>query len=46
VLGDARSKRIAKAAKIVIDDPGVDALLVIITSQDMTNPTVIAQEVV
>lgn len=46
VLGDARSKRIAKAAKIVIDDSGVDALLVIITPQAMTNPTVIAQEIV
>ncbi len=46
VLGDARSKRISKAAKIVIDDPGVDALLVIITPQAMTNPTIIAQEII
>jgi acetyltransferase len=46
VLGDARSKRIAKGAQIVISDPGVDALLVIITPQAMTNPTIIAQEII
>lgn len=46
VLGDARSKRISKAAQIVSSDPGVDALLVIITPQAMTNPVAIAQEIV
>ena len=45
VLGDARSKRIAKAAKIVLEDKGVDALLVIITPQAMTNPTSIAKAI-
>jgi len=45
VLGDARSKLVAKAAQIVVKDPGVDALLVIITPQAMTNPTAIAREV-
>ena len=39
VLGDARSKRIGKAVSIVLKDPGVDALLVILTPQAMTNPT-------
>jgi len=38
VLGDAKSKLVAKAAQIVLQDPGVDALLVIITPQAMTNP--------
>ena len=45
VLGDAKSKRTAKAAAIVLDDRGVDALLVIITPQAMTNPTAIAKEI-
>lgn len=38
VLGDARSKRITKAVKIVLDDKNVDAVLVILTPQAMTNP--------
>ncbi|MFO7732744.1 MAG: GNAT family N-acetyltransferase [Candidatus Aminicenantes bacterium] len=45
VLGDAKSKLIAKAAQTVIQDPGVDALLVIVTPQAMTNPTAIAREI-
>lgn len=45
VLGDAKSKLVAKAAQIVLQDPGVDALLVIITPQAMTNPTAVAKEV-
>jgi acetyltransferase len=45
VLGDAKSKLVAKAAQIVLADPGVDALLVIVTPQAMTNPTAIAREV-
>ncbi|MFA5137800.1 MAG: bifunctional acetate--CoA ligase family protein/GNAT family N-acetyltransferase [Elusimicrobiota bacterium] len=43
VLGDARSKRILKAAGIVLEDPGVDALLVILTPQAMTDPSAIAR---
>jgi acetyltransferase len=46
VLGDARAKRISKAAQILINDPGVDALLVIVTPQAMTNPVAIANEIV
>lgn len=42
VLGDARSKRFSKAARIVLDDPGVDALLVILTPQGMTKPDRVA----
>ncbi len=43
VLGDARSKRLAKAVEIVLQDPGADAVLVIVTPQAMTNPTAMAQ---
>ena len=43
VLGDANSKRIEKAAQIVLADPNVDALLVILTPQAMTNPTAAAR---
>ncbi len=39
VLGDARAKRFARAAEIVLADPAVDAALVILTPQAMTNPT-------
>ncbi|MBN1551890.1 acetate--CoA ligase family protein, partial [bacterium] len=39
VLGDARPKRVAKALEIVLADKGVDAVLVILTPQAMTNPT-------
>ncbi len=45
VLGDARANRIAKAAQIVLDDPGVDAMLVILTPQAMTNPLAIAKAI-
>ncbi len=45
VLGDARAKRIAKATQIVLADPGVDAVLVILTPQAMTNPEATAREV-
>lgn len=44
VLGDARSKRVAKAVEIVLADPGVDAVLVILTPQAMTNATATARE--
>ena len=45
VLGDARSKRIEKAAQIVLTDPNVDAVLVILTPQAMTNPVAAAKAV-
>ncbi len=45
VLGDARSKRITKAVKTVLNDKGVDAVLVILTPQAMTNPTSAAKAV-
>jgi len=36
VIGDAGATRYEKAMKIVIDDPGVDSLVVILTPQAMT----------
>jgi len=45
VLGDARSKRIAKAVDIVLKDTGVDAVLVILTPQAMTNPSSTAKAI-
>ena len=45
VLGDARAKRIAKATQIVLEDPGVDAILVILTPQAMTSPNATAKEI-
>jgi len=45
VLGDARSKRISKATQIVLKDKGVDAVLVILTPQAMTNPVSTAREI-
>ncbi|MBN2417479.1 GNAT family N-acetyltransferase [bacterium] len=45
VLGDARSKRIAKAVAVVQNDPGVDGVLVILTPQAMTDPVLIARAV-
>ncbi|MEI6455797.1 MAG: bifunctional acetate--CoA ligase family protein/GNAT family N-acetyltransferase [bacterium] len=45
VLGDARAKRIAKATQIVLEDKNVDAVLVILTPQAMTNPNASAKEI-
>ncbi len=39
VLGDAPPKRIARAVETVLQDKGVDAVLVILTPQAMTNPS-------
>jgi acetyltransferase len=45
VLGDAPPERFATATKIVLEDPNVDAVLVILTPQAMTNPTATAIEI-
>jgi len=45
VLGDANSRRIEKAAELVLNDKEVDALLVILTPQAMTNVTAAAKVV-
>ncbi|MGB9906161.1 MAG: GNAT family N-acetyltransferase [Candidatus Saccharicenans sp.] len=46
VLGDAKSKTVAKAVQAVLQDEGVDAVLLIITPQAMTNPPGIAKEII
>ncbi len=46
VMGDAAPTRISKATSIVLDDENVDAVLVILTPQAMTNPTATAQAIV
>ncbi len=45
VIGDATPERYAKATKIVLDDPNVDAILAIFVPQAVTDPTVTATEV-
>jgi len=45
VLGDAPPERFAKALEIVLEDGGVDAVLVILTPQAMTDPTATARAV-
>ena len=45
VLGDAPPDRFAKAVEIVLKDKNVDAVLVILTPQAMTDPTSTAQAV-
>jgi len=39
VLGDATPERFTEATKVVLDDENVDAVLVILTPQAMTDPT-------
>ncbi|MGZ6144273.1 MAG: acetate--CoA ligase family protein, partial [Myxococcales bacterium] len=43
ILGDADPERYAKALEVAGDDPGSDGLLVILTPQDMTEPTLTAE---
>ena len=44
VLGDANADRYGKAVEIVAKDSGSDGLLVVLTPQDMTDATAIAQQ--
>lgn len=46
ILGDADSGRYRQAVETCLDDDGVDAVLVILTPQEMTSPTEVAQEIV
>ncbi|MDD5569878.1 MAG: bifunctional acetate--CoA ligase family protein/GNAT family N-acetyltransferase [Bacteroidales bacterium] len=45
VLGDDRHKRLVDATKIVLEDKNVDAVLVILTPQAMTNITLAAKAI-
>jgi acetyltransferase len=44
ILGDADPERYAKSLEIVSKDPNSDGMLVILTPQDMTDPTHIAEQ--
>jgi acetyltransferase len=46
VLGDADPERYAKALETAAKDPGSDGLLVVLTPQDMTEPTETAERLV
>ena len=45
VVGDATAQRFAEATSVVIEDSGVDAVLVVLTPQVMTDPTETAHEI-
>ncbi|MFH1744799.1 MAG: acetate--CoA ligase alpha subunit [bacterium] len=45
ILGDADSKRYRQAMEICLDDKNTDAVLVILTPQAMTDPIVVAKEI-
>jgi len=45
VLGDATPERFGQAVSLVLADGGVDALLVLLTPQSMTDPTETARQV-
>ena len=44
LLGDADPERYAKSLEIAAKDPNIDGMLVIMTPQGMTNPTLIADQ--
>jgi acetyltransferase len=44
ILGDAEPERYAKSLEIAAKDPSIDGMLVILTPQEMTNPTQIADK--
>ncbi len=46
IIGDAGPDRYAEATRIALDDSNTDGLLVILTPQDMTNPTRTAERIV
>ncbi|NQU12031.1 acetate--CoA ligase family protein [bacterium] len=43
VIGDADPERYLQAFKLLQDDPNIDALIVVVTPQNMTQPTVLAE---
>jgi acetyltransferase len=44
ILGDAEPERYAKSLEITAKDPNIDGMLVVLTPQEMTNPTQIAEK--
>lgn len=45
ILGDADAERYARAAGLLLADPGNDGLLVVLTPQHMTDPAAVARRV-
>jgi acetyltransferase len=43
IIGDADPERYARSVEVAVKDPGSDGLLVILTPQDMTDPTKTAE---
>jgi len=46
ILGDADPERYAQAARITLEDPNIDGLLVLLTPQAMTDPTEVAKRII
>jgi acetyltransferase len=46
VIGDAPPARYRKAVEICLKDPGVDGAIVVLTPQAMTEPTLVAKELI
>jgi len=46
ILGDANAERYTRAIEICLNDDNVDAVLVILTPQEMTNPSEVARQIV
>jgi acetyltransferase len=46
ILGDADSIRYRQAVELCLEDPNVDAALIILTPQEMTSPTDVARQIV
>ena len=44
ILGDAEPERYAKSLEIAAKDPSIDGMLVVLTPQEMTDPTQIAEK--
>jgi acetyltransferase len=44
ILGDAEPERYAKSLEIAAKDASIDGMLVVLTPQEMTNPTLIAEK--
>ena len=45
IIGDATPQRYADAAEVLVKDPDIDAILVLLTPQAMTNPTECAKAI-
>jgi acetyltransferase len=46
IIGDAPPARYSEAVDICLEDPGVDGAIVILTPQAMTEPTLVARELI